>query len=70
MDINMPLMDGIEATKRIKHILARFRDTKAIFVALTAQEKKHVKESEIFDDFKTKPVTKDSLEALLRRFNF
>ena len=66
----MPLMNGLEATKAIKKLIGPFRNVQATFVALSAQDEKSIKGIEIFDAYRTKPVAKDALEALLIRYGF
>ena len=70
MDVNMPLMNGIETTKKIKKLLVTFRNVQATFVALSAQEEKTVKGVEIFDAYRTKPVAKDDIEEVLLTYGF
>ena len=71
MDIHMPELDGIEATKVI-HQLCRTRDTKAPpIVALTAdafsEERQRYLEAGL-DDYLAKPFEREELEALLAKW--
>lgn len=72
MDIRMPVMDGIEATKRLKKdpILSKIP-----VVVLTASATKDARERietlSIFDDYIIKPIDVDDfinkVESILRR---
>jgi two-component system, sensor histidine kinase and response regulator len=68
MDVHMPVMDGMEATRRIK---ADSRGKETIIVALTAsamaQDREAVLRSGV-DDFVTKPCHEDELLDKLRTF--
>ena len=66
----MPCMDGFEATEMIKRKLAPFRNLTATFVALSAQEECFIRDIEAFDDFRTKPLTMEVIEGLLRTYGF
>lgn len=67
MDIQMPKMDGIEATQRIQQLL----DTPPPIVALTADvlggQREHLLKNG-FDDFQTKPVQAKQLHALIQHW--
>jgi CheY-like chemotaxis protein len=66
MDINMPLMDGYEATKQI-----RLFNTEVIIIAQTAfvldNDQKKVLQSG-FNDFLSKPIAKEKLLAMLHKY--
>ena len=69
MDIDMPEMNGIVATKQIKEQLPRNRYLP--IVALTAMAMEGDKEmllSEGLDDYLSKPLTRDKLEAILDKY--
>ena len=65
MDINMPLMDGIEATKTIRHIGYTFQITIIAVSAFSNEEdlKKIVDCG--MDYYITKPITKEKLSKIL-----
>lgn len=67
MDIQMPEMDGIEATKRIRR-RSISKDTKII--AVTAHALEYTREECIaagMDNYMTKPMTTEDLKAVLDR---
>jgi two-component system sensor histidine kinase/response regulator len=68
MDLRMPVMDGLEATKLIRHEL----DMKYLpVVALTGEMSADIRQEcdEIgFDDFFQKPLKKDVLEAIVNKY--
>ena len=74
MDINMPVMDGVEATRIIKQMARRGEIPPTIVVALSAQplreEDKQFYETEIgFSFYVNKPTTKKDFLELLRKYN-
>ena len=70
MDINMPCMDGVATTRIIKRMLQSYRNVEATFIALTAQEEKSIKEIDMFNGYRTKPITKDALEDTILFYGF
>ncbi len=69
MDIDMPEMNGIVATKRIKEQLSR--KTKLPIVALTAMAMEGDREMllrEGLDDYLSKPLTREKLESILDKY--
>ena len=69
MDIDMPEMNGIVATKQIKDIVPRNRELP--IVALTAMAMDGDREmllSEGLDDYLSKPLTRDKLEMILSKY--
>ena len=65
MDCNMPLMDGLEAARRIREDPAYHS---MVIVALTAYAENSFKEECIkagMDLFLTKPVSKDAVQTIL-----
>ena len=68
MDLRMPVMDGLDATRLIKNTL-RMRDLPV--VALTGEMIEGCRaecDGIGFDDFFQKPMKKDKLEALINRY--
>ena len=68
MDIMMPEMDGLEATKRIR---AKQDGYQPIIIALTANAMDEDREKGMaagMDAYLSKPIHRDKLEATLRRF--
>jgi len=74
MDINMPVMDGTEATKKLKEMMSNKEICKTPIVAVTAahcrNEEELQKYFEIgFDFFMEKPVTLNKLKEVLIKYN-
>jgi len=70
MDVQMPQMDGLEATRRIRDI-ERSTGAHVPIVAMTAHAMKGDREQCIaagMDDYLSKPIRIDALEAALARF--
>ena len=71
MDVQMPVMDGIEATERIRRWEADNGCTRLPIVALTAsvydEDRQRCLQAGM-DDFLTKPVHIEELEAMLRKW--
>ena len=62
MDISMPEMDGLEATRRLRSSAGENQDT--LVIALTAHVQKEIREECIeagMNDFLAKPVSRDQL---------
>ncbi|HMI07071.1 MAG TPA: response regulator [Flavobacterium sp.] len=68
MDINMPVMDGLEATRHIRKLQGR--QSKIHIIALTAEVSPEM-ENEIkkagMDDYMTKPFVPDELKAKINK---
>ena len=73
MDIQMPEMDGLEATRRIRLIEKdKFTNHKLKIVAMTANVMAEDRENCVLagmDDFISKPVRLESLASVLSKFN-
>ena len=70
MDLHMPLMDGCEATERIRET-ERLRGTRTPIVALTADALAGDRERCLasgMDDYMTKPVSRARLGAMVERW--
>lgn len=68
MDCEMPIMDGITATEKIREIEARANLPRTPVVALTAhvlQEQRDRMQKAGMDQFLSKPVRKDAVQKLL-----
>ena len=68
MDIQMPVMDGIEATKRIRKLEGELSKTPVIGLTAEAFKERHISFKQAgMDDIVTKPVTVEALqESLLK----
>lgn len=70
MDVQMPVMDGIEATRHIRAAQAK-SDRRSTIVAMTANAMEGDRESflaEGMDDYQSKPYGLEHLRALLRKW--
>ncbi len=70
MDVQMPEMDGLEATKKIR-ALEKERDTRIPIIALTARSFKDELERCLaagMDGFLTKPVVPEKVKAVLMKY--
>lgn len=71
MDCQMPVMDGFEATRRIRTLEATGRISKAPIIAMTAhvmnEDKARCFEAGM-DDFLRKPVTQEQLEKTMKKW--
>lgn len=73
MDIAMPVMDGIEATKNILAFEAQQRIPHIPIIAVTANALKGDRErfmEEGLDEYVTKPIKRESIQAVLSQFLF
>ncbi|MBN2009011.1 response regulator [candidate division KSB1 bacterium] len=71
MDIQMPEMDGLEATRLIRNSLSGEYDSHTPIVALTAHALKADKEKCFeagMDDFLTKPIEEDVMQRMLNKY--
>ncbi|NJN46121.1 MAG: response regulator [Candidatus Competibacteraceae bacterium] len=72
MDIQMPNLDGFEATRRIRSHEVATGTTPVPIIALTADidshERRRVAEQAGMNDYVTKPFTKANLSAVLKRW--
>ena len=71
MDCNMPVMDGFEATRRIRALERQNRTEHTPIVALTAHALDHIKQECLdagMDDHLSKPVNFDQLDKLLQQY--
>jgi len=71
MDCQMPVMDGFEATRRIRTLEETGRISKAPIIAMTAhvmnEDKARCFEAGM-DDFLRKPVTQEQLEKTMKKW--
>ena len=71
MDISMPVMDGLEATRRIRH-MERVADMPPVaIIAVTAHDTQSGRElclSHGMDDYLAKPISPEALEEKLARW--
>lgn len=71
MDINMPGMDGMTATRKIREYENRYYKSRTPVVALTAHTLSELDSEFIdtdFDSYISKPVNMNEMEAVLREF--
>jgi len=72
MDINMPEMDGLEATALIRKNEAQNKKKPTPIIALTANALKGDREHFLaagMDDYLAKPMKKKNLEAIIERYS-
>ncbi len=70
MDCQMPVLDGLDCTRRWRQIEAREQRPRATVVAMTAASDEQARQQCLaagMDDFLSKPVEQDRLAALLAR---
>ncbi|TIH17035.1 response regulator [Marinifilum sp. JC120] len=71
MDIEMPIMDGYECTKRIRNWEIRAEKKPSVIIALTAHALTEAKEKILkagCDSFLTKPISKDKIISTINEF--
>lgn len=67
MDIQMPIMDGIEATRQIRHLDKPYIPV----IALTANSQKEIEDACFaagMDSFLTKPISRQAIQSTLESF--
>jgi signal transduction histidine kinase/CheY-like chemotaxis protein len=70
MDVHMPVMDGIEATRRIRKLGKPFNITPIVGLTAEAFQERHVAFREAgMNDIVTKPITLDGLRNSLQTLN-
>jgi CheY-like chemotaxis protein len=70
MDVQMPVMDGFEATRRLRGLEAELGRGRLPVVALTANAMAHDRQACLeagMDDFVPKPITKAALKEAIER---
>ncbi|HEY9732071.1 MAG TPA: response regulator [Drouetiella sp.] len=65
MDLAMPRLDGLEATKKIRNYEQENKRQRAVIIAITGQGERDECISAGMDDFTEKPVLLDKLRGLL-----
>jgi CheY-like chemotaxis protein len=73
MDIQMPLMDGIQATKEIrnKEILSNIEDLHTPIIAMTAEAIKGTREKCLaagMDDYISKPIRREDVFKMVKKW--
>lgn len=71
MDVQMPVMDGYQATIRLRQLEAERGLPKTPVIALTANALSQDREAALaagMNDFLTKPITREALERVIRRW--
>jgi CheY-like chemotaxis protein len=68
MDVQMPEMDGLEATSHIREAELREGKTRVPIIALTASREKDTAMSAGMDDFLFKPVLLEALQKVLQKW--
>lgn len=71
MDVSMPVMDGLEATRRIRHMERVADMPPAVIIAVTAHDTESGRElclSHGMDDYLAKPISPEILEEKLERW--
>ena len=71
MDVQMPVMDGLEATRAIRSPLSRVRNRKIPIVAMTAHAMKSDQDRCFeagMNDYVSKPIVPSALAAVLRKW--
>lgn len=64
MDINMPIMDGVESSKYIRNNI----NSNINIVSVTAYSLYDISESSVFDDILNKPINKKILNDLIKKY--
>ena len=71
MDMQMPVMDGLEATRAIRHPQSRVLNPKVTIVAITANAMRGDREKCLqagMDDYLTKPIERPALVGVLKKW--
>ncbi|MFA5585630.1 MAG: response regulator [Saccharofermentanales bacterium] len=66
MDINMPIMDGVESSKYIRNNINS--NININIVAVTAYSLYDISDSSVFDDILNKPINKNILNDLIKKY--
>lgn len=69
MDIQMPELDGYEATKRLRQLESTTGKKRSLVVAMTASQEKERALAAGMDDFLFKPFMSDHLRSLIKKWD-
>jgi CheY-like chemotaxis protein len=69
MDIQMPELDGYEATKRLRQVESQKGKKRSLVVAMTASQEKERALAAGMDDFLFKPFMSDHLKSLIEKWD-